>query len=38
MNFTADKDINQREFFEIAAIEMMKKYGFEACLHSLFFQ
>ena len=30
LNFTADKNINQREFFEIAAIEMMKKYGYEA--------
>ncbi len=35
MNFTADKDINQRGFFEIAAIEMMKKYGFEAEIKGL---
>ncbi len=35
MNFTADKDINQREFFEIAAIEMMKKYGYEAEIKGL---
>ena len=30
MSFTTDKDINQREFFEIAAIEMMKNFGYEA--------
>ncbi len=35
MNFTADKDINQREFFEIAAIEMMKKHGYEAEIKGL---
>lgn len=28
--FSEDKNINQREFFEIAAIELMKKYGYEA--------
>ena len=35
LNFTADKNINQREFFEIAAIEMMKKYGYEAEIKGL---
>ncbi len=35
MNFTADQDISQREFFEIAAIEMMKKYGYEAEIKAL---
>ncbi len=32
---TADNNINQREFFEIAAIEMMKKYGYEAEIKGL---
>jgi len=35
LNFTADKNINQREFFEIAVIEMMKKYGYEAEIKGL---
>ncbi len=35
INFTADKDIYQREFFEIATIEMMKKYGYEAEIKGL---
>jgi hypothetical protein len=35
LNFTADKNINQRECFEIAAIEMMKKYGYEAEIKGL---
>ena len=35
LNFTVDKNINQREFFEIAAIEMMKKYGYEAEIKGL---
>ncbi len=35
MNFTSDNNINQREFFEIAAIEMMKKYGYEAEIKGL---
>ena len=28
--FSEDKNISQREFFEIAALELMKKYGYEA--------
>ena len=28
--FAEDKDITQREFFELAAMELMKKYGYEA--------
>ncbi len=28
--FTEDKDLKQREFHELAALELMKKYGYEA--------
>lgn len=28
--FTEEKDITQREFFELAAMELMKKHGYEA--------
>ncbi len=35
LDFTTDKNINQRAFFEIAAIEMMKKYGYEAEIKGL---
>jgi len=35
LNFTADKNINQRELFEIAVIETMKKYGYEAEIKGL---
>jgi len=33
--FTEDKDLKQREFFELAALELMKKYGYEAEIKGL---